>query len=245
MYFYLKHQVLTGLTALVLASAHAQSTDSKYEVGINAGAFIYQGDLTPSMLGSFKTPALVFGLSGSRRIKPNLALRLELNKGKLKGDDARYTTPEWRTERAFSFSSSVTELIISGVYQPLPNTRLSPYVFAGIGYSFLKVQRNYDLYNAAYFNGESVSEGLNADIDHTPSKGLPIIPVGLGIRYPLGSSRFSLNSEASYRIMSSDYLDGFSQAANPDQKDHYYKYSVGIIYSFGRKNNFGCPVINY
>jgi hypothetical protein len=71
--------------------AHAQlATFSKYEAGINAGTLIYQGDLTPSAVGSFKTPAFVFGLNGSRYLTNKFAVRLDLNFGKLKGDDAAY-----------------------------------------------------------------------------------------------------------------------------------------------------------
>lgn len=70
------------------------------------------------------------------------------------------------------------------------------------------------------------------------------MPVGIGARYKLNDS-FSLYTEASYHIMSTDYLDGFSQSANPALKDHYYKYSAGLIYSGKQKNRYGCPVVSY
>jgi hypothetical protein len=41
--------------------------------------------------------------------------------------------------------------------------------------------------------------------------------------------------------MSTDYLDGFTKAANPSKKDHYYTHTIGLIYSFGEKNTLACP----
>ncbi len=70
-------------------------------------------------------------------------------------------------------------------------------------------------------------------------KGLLVLPVSIGVRYSL-TSALSLNAEASYRLMSSDYLDGFSKSVNPGKKDNYHTYTLGITYSFGKKNNLDC-----
>ena len=35
--------------------SHAQTDLSKYEIGLTGGAFVYQGDLTPSQFGSYRT----------------------------------------------------------------------------------------------------------------------------------------------------------------------------------------------
>lgn len=221
----------------------SQSNISSYEIGINGGIFIYQGDLTPTRYGSFKTASFVIGINGSRRISKTFALRLDMNIGRVKGDEFKYDDPAWRKQRAFAFRSPVTEIIASAVYNPLGITsKLSPYLFAGLGYSFLNIRRDYSRYNEAYFSSESLNSGLAADIDHALPKAVPIIPLGAGLRYRM-TERLSLNSEMSYRVMSTDYLDGFSQSGNPGRKDNYYKYSVGIIYSFGAGNKYDCPVI--
>src|SRR5215216_129338 len=92
-------------TATILCSsilAQAQVTQSNYSFGINAGTLIYQGDLTPSAIGSFKTPALVAGINGSRYLTNKFSVRLDLNFGKLKGDDSAYDNPAWRQQRAFA-----------------------------------------------------------------------------------------------------------------------------------------------
>jgi opacity protein-like surface antigen len=162
----------------------------------------------------------------------------------LRGDDAAYKMPAWRKQRAFAFTSPVTELIGSVVWDVMGRERrFSPYIFAGIGYSFLKIKRDYSRFNAEYFAGEPTTiNGLNSDITHNLPGGLPIIPSGAGLRYRI-TNNFSINTEASYRYISSDYLDGFSQAANPDKKDHYYKFSVGLSYSRNKnyKGKVDCP----
>jgi hypothetical protein len=222
----------------------AQVSQSKYAFGLNAGTFVYQGDLTPSAVGSFRTPGLAIGLNASRYLTNKFSVRLDLNFGKLKGADSAYKTPAWRQQRNFAFNTPVTEVTGSVVWDAFGRERkFSPYLFAGLGYSFLKINRDYSRFNTEYFASEpNTIEGLETDINHRQPGGLPIVPMGLGIRYRL-TNTLSLNTEASYRYISSDYLDGFSRAANANAKDHYYKFSIGFTYS---KNNNGkgsldCP----
>src|ERR1051325_10839179 len=73
---------------------------SRYEVGIAGGIFVYQGDLTPTRLGSFKTPRAVFAIDISRSISPVLSLRTNLAIGGLHGNDARYQSPPYRQQRS-------------------------------------------------------------------------------------------------------------------------------------------------
>lgn len=222
----------------------AQLNPSKYEFGINAGILVYQGDLTPSALGSFKTPGFVLGINGSRHLTNKFSARLDLNFGRLKGDDAAYEHPSWRQERNLAFKTPVTELAGSLVWDALGRERkISPYLFAGLGYSFLKIKRDYSNFNGEFFAAETATiEGLNDDIAHRLPRGLPIVPLGIGLRFRL-TNTLSLNSEASYRYISTDYLDGFSHAANRDKKDHYYKFSIGLTYSKNNnlKRTLDCP----
>lgn len=231
-------------TLLVPFTINAQSESRKFEIGVNAGTYIYLGDLTPPLFGSFKTPGFVIGLNGSRQLNNVLSLRLDLSVGTLKGDEAEYSSPAYRQERAFAFSSSITETSLSVVYHPVwADRKISPYAFAGGGLAFVNIERDYDAFNSDYFDEESgVREGLTADINHSLPRLIPHIPLGLGVRYKI-SENFSLNTEVAYRLTSNDYLDGFSQAANPKLKDNYYKYSVGVAYSPGNKNKLSCPTI--
>jgi hypothetical protein len=95
--------------------------------------------------------------------------------------------------------------------------------------------------------GESgdVMNGLAIDNARGTPRALLSVPVGVGAEYPI-SNRFSVNIETSYRFIFTDYLDGFSQSANPTQQDHYHSTSAGIIYKFGeRDKGIGCPVMKY
>jgi Domain of unknown function (DUF6089) len=219
---------------------------SKYEVGLSGGVLVYQGDLTPEQLGAYKTMKPQFALHVYRKINTSFSLRLNINRGKLYGDDAKYASPDWRQQRNFSFTTPVTELSVQGVWSFLENRtpRLSPYVFAGAGLSFVNIKRNYSNYNAAYFGeNSSVSAGLAQDAATALPRIIPVAPVGAGVRYFL-NDRFSLIGETSYRLSFTDYLDGFSKSANAAKKDHYFSHSVGVVYSFGKKvKGMGCPVV--
>ena len=225
----------------------AQITQPKYEVGAAAGAFVYQGDLTPSRFGSWKTirPGLV--LHGSRLLNRTMALRLQLSIASLHGDDAKYNNPAYRQQRNFNFRTSLVELSPQLVWSPLgwsdAGKQLSPYVFGGAALSFVRIRRDASAFNAAYFEAEpELVTQLATDLAARTPRLMPAVPVGAGMRYSI-SPTIVLNAEVSYRFLFTDYLDGFSRAANPDRKDHYYNIAVGLIYRFGRKNSWDCPPV--
>jgi opacity protein-like surface antigen len=119
----------------------------------------------------------------------------------------------------------------------------TPYVFAGVGYSFIKVKRDYSRFNASHFGSTSeVVSGLDEDIAVAPPRGIPVVPIGLGVRYGI-SPKLSFTLESSYRHTFTDYLDGFSRAANPALKDSYHSHTAGLIFSFGNKNKLDCPPV--
>ena len=232
-------------------AASAQVSIPKYEIGIKAGAFIYQGDLTPSDAGSYKTLRPQFGIFASRLLSPSFSFRLNFDAGSINGDDSKYSHPSYRQDRNFRFSSPLYELSAQLVWDVLGKNynrtakSFSPYVFAGIGYSYINVSRDWSRMNPAVFDPESgVPTGLAADAATSPPHGVLVFPVGLGLRYAL-TQKISLIGESSYRFMSTDYLDGFSLSANPSRNDHYYSHSLGAVYTFGKKNSWDCPVIKY
>ena len=244
----LKKSALTVLIILIASSfLHAQIDLSKYEVGLSGGVFVYQGDLTPQRLGSYKTLKPQFALHVYRILSPAFSVRLNVNRGKLYGNDAKYNNPEWRQQRNFNFTTPVTELSLQGVWNILQarSPRFSPYLFAGAGISFLKIKRDWSNMDPAVFGESSdVQAGLAVDVAKTLPRIIPVVPVGAGVRYAL-SDRFSLTGETSYRLSFTDYMDGFSKSANPGKNDHYLSHSIGIIYSFGKKDKkLGCPSVN-
>jgi opacity protein-like surface antigen len=217
-------------------------------VGINAGAYIYQGDLTPERIGSFRTMQPGFSLFVKKPINYFLAARLHMSFARLKGDDSRYSKPEYRQQRNFYFTSPVKEFSAQLVWnirgRNYDDYGIMPYVFSGAGISFINVKKDYSRMDTKVFEESSdVVNGLAVDNARGTPRALLAVPVGVGAEYPL-SDRFSVNIETSYRFIFTDYLDGFSQSANPKLQDHYHSTSAGVIYKFGKKDKgIGCPVV--
>lgn len=246
-------QRITGLIIITVFQnllLSAQVSGPKYEIGLGISSFIYQGDLTPSRLGSFRTMRFGLNLYGSKILSPSVSLRTNLAIGGLRGDDAQYRKPAYRQQRNFNFRTPVIELSQLVVWNPLgrnyDDKGFSPYLFGGAGLSFLKIKRDWSNYNTEYFNasGEDVTARLALDTAHSLPRIIPVIPLGAGVRYNF-SQRFAVSLESSYRFVFTDYLDGFSQAANPKLNDKYHTITVGAIYRIGKKNNWACPVVKY
>jgi hypothetical protein len=219
-------------------------------VGLNGGIYVYQGDLTPERFGSFKTMQPGFSLFAKKPINHFLAARLHISIARLKGDDSRYSEPEYRKYRNFYFTSSVKEFSGQLVWNVLgknyDDKGIQPYIFSGAGVSLIRTQKDYSRMDpTVYGDGSGMIALLAADNAHGTPRAVFSVPVGVGAEYPI-SNRFSINIETSYRFIFTDYLDGFSQSANPKFKDHYHSTSAGLIYKFGnRDKGIGCPVMKY
>jgi hypothetical protein len=246
----MKAQATTLFLFVCITNATYSQFYSDMSIGLGAGAYIYQGDLTPSRLGSFKTPAFGLNISVKKPINYFLSARINMAFTKLKGDESKYSTPDWRQQRNFSFTTPVKEFTALLQWNILGRNYdergFMPYLFSGAGVSFVKVKPDYSNLNTAFFGeGSDVANGLAQDIANGTPRKTFTVPIGIGVEKYL-SDRFSLSLETGYRFVITDYLDGFSQAANPAKKDHYHSTSVGLIYKFGKKDKgIGCPVVKY
>jgi hypothetical protein len=230
----------------VPALSIAQFTKSKYEIGISAGTLVYQGDLSANLKGDYKTLKPSIGLHVTRTLDRYFAVRAGLLLGKLITDEANYKTPDWKRHRNFKFSTPVTELSSTVIFNFLGENnsdnfhRVSPYVFAGAGATFLNIKRDWSNVDTTVFNSKSaVMVGLGTDTTHSLPGIIPVLPVGAGLRFIIGP-QLSLNAEATYRFTANDYLDGFKYSGNPKRNDSYYGFSVGINYRFG---GYNCPKV--
>jgi hypothetical protein len=245
-----KTTILVLITFLFIASKSNAQFYKDMSVGLNGGIYVYQGDLTPERLGSFRTMQPGFSLFAKKPINYFLAARLQISFANLKGDDSRYSKPDYRQQRNFYFTSSVKEFSAQLVWNILGRNYdergIMPYLFSGAGVSLINVKKDYSRLDTAYFGETSdIYTGLAVDNAHGTPRALFSVPVGVGAAYPI-SNRFSVNIETSYRFIFTDYLDGFSQSANPKLQDHYHSTSVGLIYKFGNRNKgIGCPVMRY
>ena len=237
----MKNPIFLSLVILV-PFVETKAQQSPYEVGIHAGMSLYQGDLIPTLPGSYKTPGLLIGINIARRMNRLMSVRADLSFAKLHASDANYSKPEWRQFRNLSFGSSVKELTVSMIYNVIGERRITPYVTGGAGLSLLNIKRDDSNFNAAYFDNQSwVGEGLTVDMFHRLPKLIIVLPVGAGARFPI-TEKLSVKAETTFRLMFTDYLDGFSHVANNDKKDHYFSHTVGVTYSWGKKNKaLDCP----
>jgi hypothetical protein len=228
-------------------SAQVPAPLSKWEFGVSAGPSIYQGDLAPSIAGSFKELSVGAMLSASRLLDRSFSLRTGFTLGGLRGDDRKYGQDAWRWARALRFHTTVVELSESLVYDIFGNNdnhlRFSPYVFAGIGFTFLNVRRDASRFDSAYFasnQGTRVIQGLKTDLATNPPRGVLVLPVGVGLRYVLTPAG-SLHLEANYRFSATDYLDGFSRVGNDGRNDHYYSIMLGVLFKILPGKEIKCP----
>ncbi len=238
----LRKGVLVLAAICFFSSCFSQSRLNQFQFGLTGGLFIYQGDLSPSVIGSYRTPGFTVNAFVDYPVGTAISVRASLAYGKLRGNDGAYNEPEWRAHRGFRFNASVLELSGHLLWYPIGNDRKwAPYLFGGPGLSLLSINRDWSRFNGEYFVSEpALQEGLNKDLERRLPTIIPVLPVGAGIQFDLIPS-LALIAETGYRFSNTDYLDGFSQSANPALKDHYLNHSVGILFRPGRRSTLDCP----
>ncbi|MFT3908631.1 MAG: DUF6089 family protein [Ferruginibacter sp.] len=236
---------IVGFLFLIPYAATSQSGSiPKYEAGLNIGAYVYQGDLTPHRLGSVETVQPGIGISGTRILNERFSVRAMFVFATLAANESVYAFPDWRKQRNFAFTASVKELGLSLHWNVFGTNyeavRYEPYVFAGAAAAMISTYSDYSRVNWYYFGEVSeVGSGLAVDATKPSRKIIPVVPVGAGARYHI-SNRIVLNLEGAYRFMHNDYVDGFSKSANPVLKDHYWSVTIGASYKFFTKEKYGC-----
>lgn len=241
--------LFTGILFLSVKQTQAQTGHYHFEAGVNTGTLLYQGDLISSPLGSFKGAKPVLQLWLAKPFTPYLSWRASLLFGSVSADESMFSTPFWKQLRNFSFSSPVTEFSATIQYNLYGDNgqetyhTLTPYLVAGVGVSFLNIKRDWSRLDTTAFSSKSQTQtGLGVDTLHALPRALPVIPIGAGVRWMV-TPRFSVNAEATMRFSFSDYIDGFSYAANNKAKDSYYGLSLGVSFVLGG-NWVKCPRVN-
>ena len=247
---------------MITIASIAQVENGRNEIGVNVGGLFYQGDLAPGLVGAYKTARPVIGIFYNRILSPYLSARANIVLGALAGDDALNKKPDYMRLRNFNFHTPLAELSGMLVFNPFGTNietgevKFSPYVFAGGGVSFLNVHRDWSKIDSSMAHvGSATYNGLLRDSATIPPHAIPILPVGAGVKYAI-LPRIALIAEANYRFSFTDYIDGFSYAANPQKKDAYYSLTIGAVYNFGGsgsgsfggwrkpgKSKTGCPTV--
>lgn len=247
---HVKNQIATTAFALVCLIFFGQGAiaqiDNDMSIGFNVGTYIYKGDLSPAQLGSTKTMRPGFSVFAIKPINRILDARLQISIAKLAGDDSRYAKPGYMQSRNFSFTTGVKEFSAQLVWNMLGSNNdepgIKPFLFSGAGIAFINVQKDYSrIDRSVYGPSSSIYANLNKDDAVGSPRNIVTIPVGLGANLPV-SERVSFHGEFAYRILFTDYFDGFSEAASTQYKDSYYSTSIGIVYRLrGGVNSVACP----
>ncbi|MBS1656099.1 MAG: outer membrane beta-barrel protein [Bacteroidetes bacterium] len=221
------------LQTVLLSAQDSNSKQKGLYLGFNAGTFVYQGDLTPSPIGSLKTMQPGFTVSLTNDITDRISLRYMLTIATLKGEDIKYQSIDYfRSQRRFSFKNDFAEFAFGEKFYlhrtTNPYRKLNPYITAGIGGMLsLNAVRNSSQTNFSYFAADNLQSKVVSDSVHGVPRFVLVVPVGAGVDIRLNDHIF-LNVEGLYRFSSSDYLDGFSLSGNNRRNDYYYGISTGI-----------------
>jgi|GEM_PF-1209264 len=216
------------------------------EIGISAGPLVYQGDLSPSPAGAWKTARPALSAQATRITGARSALQASLLLGGLRGDEARYPSPAYRQERSLAFRTRVLELSAGGRWAPLggfDGSRLvTPYLTGQTGLALLRVRPDASGMNGSFAPTENAAilPLLAADMAHRKPGLLPFASLGVGVRRQV-ADRWMMTLESGYRWTRSDHVDGFSRLANPDSRDHYAYHSVGLAYALPCGRGTRCP----
>lgn len=203
------------LFALLSGSLSAQSG---MELGLMGGPSFYQGDVTNSFVWEFKETSIGAGLFARFPVNDSWYMRTGLSYVRIAGTDLDNAD---RDRRAFAFHNNMVEFSLVGEFEPWGSSRIaggmpiSPYFMFGSGLIYTNPQVDF-----SRFTGDLLTRNVIRDRDTPYSKLRVIIPVGVGVKVPMGDA-WLVGLEASIRYPFSDFLDGISYSANPEKNDWY------------------------
>lgn len=223
LYQYIFKAIVILLLAQACSTAVAQ--EYKYEIGGMAGMSMYMGDANQSSLFQGWNPAA--GFVFRRNFNLRWAFKADLMMGKVSGD-TNNTDNVFPNNAEASFSRNLYELLgqmefnfmpYSDLYPYLNTSRLSPYVFTGLGFTLAP--------------GDRTFFGVT-------------IPLGLGLKYKI-KNRLNLGLEFTVHKLFGDNLDAPTKGGfnldNPyninsgfiKNKDWYNTLMFSVTWDFGSK----------
>ena len=209
------------------------NAQEKLEVGLIVGGANYQGDVASKSVFSFKQTQFAGGFFLRGHLSNKISLRGNMYFTRLKGDDLNFVDEgSWREDRAFNFTSPVSEFSLTPEWHLFGNRtkrhKLRPYLFGGLGLVITDPVTNLD---TSIDPATNLPIHLETQEGHFSTTNL-LIPIGAGVALDL-TDKLSLGLEFSSRFPVSDYLDGISESANPDKKDWYSTGGLTLAYKIG------------
>ena len=234
-----------------------QSADSqkwklkRYEGIFGVGFSSYFGDVGGSADAnnwfglkdiSLKSTRPSFYLGARYKIRPNIAVRMNMTYGFFSGNDEGGKN----NDRGFKFSTSYFEPSFQAEYSLISEEqrRRSGAMFNKKGMMNNYSQINVYLYagiGGIFFNPE-VNEAMQASPNYDPnhSKTGIVFPAGVGVKYVI-SAKWSVGAEFGVRWTTTDLLDGYTSPSSK-ANDLYYFGNVHGIYRIRTSRN-GAPIL--
>ncbi len=211
---------------MLLSAASVLWGQRSTELGLFVGASNYQGDLAKSPV-SFNETSPAIGIVYQHFLDRNWGVKAAINYGKISGRDSNLG-PDIQRYRDWVFSANLLEIAGHMQYHPFGKARydprgqlvrsLSPYASAGLGMAFARSE-------------VTALEGSRLKVDEPNGRSsFIVIPISAGLRYVM-TERLTLTGEFGQRAVFSDFLDGVSNNGNPDAKDWYMFFGLGLTYT--------------
>lgn len=193
---------------LLVSKGHAQ----QWEIGANAGATGFMGDINPTSPFYFQSAG--GGLNVNYNLNSTWGFQLSYNFLHLHGSDYDDKDP-YRLARGQMFSNKVNELSLRAnfnFFKFIPGqelNRYTPYLFAGLG--VMKHNPYVVLTGGDKVNLEDLKLQEHSDI----SKMALVIPFGAGFKYNI-KGPWSIGAEIGYRTAFNDNIDNVSNSYHRD-----------------------------
>ncbi len=229
-----------------------------WAVGPMAGFCNYGGDLVSGKFIDPQATNLTLALLARSPINDQFNLRLSLISCRLSGNDLNRRNIDTREQRAFRFSTHVTEIAALGEWHFLGrrSPAISPYLSTGLAIIFMKPEPFFDL-----VKDEGLLPRIELDKNADFAKTRLAVPINVGVNWKIDES-WTIGLDLGLRTAFTDYLDGISESANPDRNDWYGYLAVNGTYLLkpkdadndgiadkqddcpnlpGLKRTYGCP----
>lgn len=197
----------TSLFVIVLVFTTTQLKAQKtWEAGLSGGKTGYMGDINPRDFYRFSGTA--YGAFAKRNFDGYWSAKLFLMQGNIAANDLYFDSP-YQQNRQLSFYSKLTEASLQVEFNffeyiaGVSRTRISPYLFTGIGAVKFNPKRKVN--DIVYELNDYQTEGQAKPYNTIALS----IPYGIGVKYNIRST-WTLVAELGYRTAQTDYLDDVS-----------------------------------
>ncbi|NPA67484.1 MAG: hypothetical protein GXO50_02635 [Chlorobi bacterium] len=208
------------LLFIIFSGLNINAQKFNIEPGITAGTSYYLGDINHTK--QFYSPGLTAGLALRHNINNFYALRLNIIRAEISGNDADFES----------------------IYQNIRNTVFSNTVYE----TSLQIEINFLSFNTNIKKSQTpyITTGAGIAFANSFETITPVIPIGIGYKYSV-SKRITVNGEWNFRKTFTDYLDLLEQTdiyqkqiTKTKNNDWYSIASVTLTYNFAGDKKW-CP----